>query len=358
MMRSGKWWLGLGALVGLGLAGVRSANAETLEWREEVALHDGGTVMVKGSIRLVPGEPFKTMPGARRLTFTHPTTGQPLVWENAGKIGSRVNSELLDFDGDRAFLVATAQAVTDYNEFGCPTPPYIVFRYDAGAWVRVPLATLLPRFVRMNLYPNPNQDRLKALRYFIRAAETSKRYRESYAPGDEYSLRATVDRRIRNPRFSGCGRGAIERVYGAEKYQEWKGTGNWLDKTEDEAMKLLWGDMGPPCPSRSACLPCRTSPATTDGVCGWVLWLKTTAGRYAKEAEVSRVSDYRTHPECDRVLAKTLTEQGKLDNRTVSREYGEVITWLGKRGDAPTQIQKWECLPDVLDPRGADHVAR
>ncbi len=225
--------------MGLGILPVHPTSAKTLEWREEVALHDGGTILVNGWIELVPGEPFQTTWGARRLTFTHPKTGQSIVWENAGKSGSRVNPRLLDFDGDRAFLVATDQAVTDYNGLGCPTPPYIVFRYDAGTWIRVSLAELPRRFARMNLYPNPSQERLKAQGYFIRAVETATRYKESYAPGDEYALRATVDRRIRNPRSLGCGRGSIERIYGVEKYEEWKGTGTWLDKTEAEALNLL-----------------------------------------------------------------------------------------------------------------------
>jgi hypothetical protein len=110
-------------------------------------------------------------------------------------------------------------------------------------------------------------------------------------------------------------------------------------------MKLLWGDEGPPCPSRSPCLSCRTSPPTTDGVCGWVLWLTTKAGRYAKEAEVSKVNAYRTQPECDVVLAQTLTEQGKLDNRTVSKEYGEVITWFGKRGTGQRRYRSGSVSP-------------
>jgi hypothetical protein len=144
------------------------------------------------------------MLGARRLTFRHPTTAQPVVWENAGKIGSRVNPRLLDFDGDRAFLVTTAQAGPDYDEFGCPTPPYVVFRFDGAGWRRVPLKELPTRFERMNLYPNPNAERLKAQNYFVSAAVTSQRYKEAYRAGDEYKLRATVDRRIRNPLSLGC----------------------------------------------------------------------------------------------------------------------------------------------------------
>jgi len=130
------------------------------------------------------------------------------------------------------------EATTANDSLGCPTP-YIVFRYDTGIWVRVSLADLPRRFARMNLYPNPSQDRLRAQGYFIRAAETATRYKESYAPGDEYALRATVDRRIRNPRSLGCGRASIERIYGVEKYDEWKGTGTWLDKSEAEALNLL-----------------------------------------------------------------------------------------------------------------------
>ena len=101
------------------------------------------------------------------------------------------------------------------------------------------MAELPSRFVRMNLYPNPNADRVKEQNYFIGAAVTSERYKQDYRAGDEYKLRATVDRRIRNPLAMGCSRGAIERLYGVEKYDEWRGTGTWLNMTDDVALSLL-----------------------------------------------------------------------------------------------------------------------
>ena len=113
--------VGLAVFVGLGILLVHSAIVEALEWREEVALHDGGTTLVNGWMQFVAGEPFQTMPAARRLTFNHPGTGQRIVWESDGKIGSRVNPRLLDFDGGRAFLVTTAQAGPDYDGFGGAT---------------------------------------------------------------------------------------------------------------------------------------------------------------------------------------------------------------------------------------------
>jgi len=152
----------------------------------------------------------------------------------------------------------------------------------------------------------------------------------------------------------GCSRGALERVYGPGSYLRMHGYSNWLDKTEDEALKLLWSGDGPPCPSRSPCLPCRTSPATTDSVCGWVLWLSMRSTE-AKDAEISRLSSYRTQRECDLALAQAVTEQSKLPNRTKPDLPGVVITWLGKRGESPSRSLWWSCLPDVMDPRGLDH---
>ena len=292
------------------------------------------------------------MVGAKRLTFTHPTTGQPVVWEDAGKIGSRLNPILLDIDAGRIFLVMLGQAVTDYSRMGCPVPPYFVHRHDHGTWFRVPLESLPTRFEKANVLGYPGDDFIRESKGYVTAAQVAARLDAVRKRGDTEHY-GRIDRRIRNPIGLGCGRGEIERVYGVEKYSQWIRTGDWLDKTEDDAMKLLWGGEGPPCPSRSACLACRTAQPTTDAVCGWVLWLTTKAGRYAKDADVSRVNAYRTQPECDVVLAQELTEQGKLDNRTVSKEYGEVITWCGKRGEDPMRFQRWECLPDVMDPRAA-----
>src|SRR6266566_1390624 len=112
-----------------------------------------------GQGQVGPWGAFQDHPRRTAAHLRPSATGQQIVWENTGEIGSRVNPSMLEFDAGRPFLVTMAQAPTDYDGFGCPTPPYIVFRYDAGTWVRVPLAELPSRFVRMNLYPNPNPDR-------------------------------------------------------------------------------------------------------------------------------------------------------------------------------------------------------
>jgi len=233
--------LGLGVFIGLSVleGTVESANAKTVEWREEVALHDSGKIIVAWRVELVPGEPFGSMLGAKRFTFTHPTTGQPVVWENAGKIGSRLSPTLLDIDADRLFLVMHAQSPTDYSEMGCPTPPYFVFRYDSGTWVRVALADLPSRLSKANLLGYPGEQLIRESKGYVTAAQVEARF-DALRKGGDTEHYGRIDRRIRNPLSEGCLK--PERGYGPGSYARMRGTGNWLDKTEEEALKLLWGD--------------------------------------------------------------------------------------------------------------------
>jgi hypothetical protein len=220
MTRGGPAWFGLVVFVGLVILVAYSASAKTLEWRQEVALQDGGMIVVEWRVQLVLGEPFKYMAGAKRLKFTHPTTGQPVVWEHDGKIGSRLSPILLDLDAGRLFLVMTGQSATDCSQMGCPVPPYFVFRYDRGTWVRVPLGDLPTRFWKANLLGYPGDDVIRESKGYVSAAQVEARLDAVRKRGDTEHY-ARIDRRIRNPIGLGCGRGAIERVYGVEKYSEW-----------------------------------------------------------------------------------------------------------------------------------------
>jgi|WetSurMetagenome_2_1015567.scaffolds.fasta_scaffold206490_1 hypothetical protein len=240
-----KRWLVLGTILGLAVLGVvgalvYSATSNTLTWREEVALHDGGIVVVSRTTVLLPSPMLgERVDGKRQLTFTHPTTGKVVNWENAGEIGSRVYPMLLDVDGERAFLVTIAQAGTDYNNFGCPSPPYIVYRHDGTAWTRVPLSELPVRFRKANvsaISPNRLEEVVKQAKSDLTATQIAEIH---HSRPDKTSPYMVIDRRIRNPLSLDCDRGSVERIYGPEKYAEWRGTGTWADKSEEEVLKLM-----------------------------------------------------------------------------------------------------------------------
>ncbi len=227
-------------LVCLLIGPVDAALAQTLKWREEVALHDGGIVVVSRTTVLLPSPMLgERVDGKRQLSFTHPTTGKVVTWENAGEIGARVYPMLLDVDGGRAFLVTIAQAGTDYNNFGCPTPPYIVFRQDSTGWTRVALTELPMRFRRANvstINPDRLQDVIAQAKRYLTAAQIAEFHNSAQDKNSPYVI---IDRRIRNPLSLGCDPGTVQRVYGPGKHEEWRGTGTWLDKTEEEVLRLM-----------------------------------------------------------------------------------------------------------------------
>jgi hypothetical protein len=200
------------------------ATSNTVTWREEVALHDGGSIVVTWQVRLVPGELGQRPQGGRqRLTFTHRTTGQAVASEDQGKVGSSLNPMILDVDAGRLFLVGLAASGADYDGFGCPMPPYIVFRYDAGAWIRVPLSELRPRFENANLLGFDAEDLIRQSKRFLTATQIAAWYADLQRRADVAHY-AFIDRRIRNPLGLGCIR--PERVYGAASYERMTRTGS------------------------------------------------------------------------------------------------------------------------------------
>jgi hypothetical protein len=239
--KGAKRWLRPGVLVALAVLGVLAAGVyyvfpHPLAWREEVALPDGGSVSVTWRVWFVAGEPGHMMVGRQQLTFAHPTTGRPVVWEDPGTIGSRLHTILLAVDAGRLFLVGLAATGPDYDGFDCPTPPYIVLRYDAAAWVRVPFGDLPTRFAQANLLTYPGDDVLRGAKYALTATQVAAHFARVGQFADTAHF-ARIDRRIRNPVGMGCIR--PDRVYGKGSYKKWTRMGNWLNLPQEEALQLL-----------------------------------------------------------------------------------------------------------------------
>lgn len=135
----------LNAFAGLSL----SACGNTLDWKQEVPLQDGRVIVVDRESKQGPYDPFVAMrmETTQSLTFIHPDTREKIHW----RIPDGLQPHMLDFDEGTPYLLLKAYTVSDYNKWGCPNPPYVLYRHDKGQWKQIPFEQLPPRFVLPNL---------------------------------------------------------------------------------------------------------------------------------------------------------------------------------------------------------------
>ena len=140
-------------------AGVSKYGDTSTSWKEEVALHDSQTIIVKRTVkrggRREPGQ----VPNAiyESLAFNPPNSRQNVVWEDkkTEDIGnSNFHPLLLDIVDNTPYLVTTALGCLSYNKWGRPNPPYIIFKYDGKAWQRITVQELPAQLTTPNLIVN------------------------------------------------------------------------------------------------------------------------------------------------------------------------------------------------------------
>jgi hypothetical protein len=152
----------LTVLVGMSLLSSCFGKA-TYHWKEEVQLRDGRVIVIERSVRTgeVPVE-IGQLPGESEYTLTFKTRdGKFVTWE----AGRSFRPMILDFSGEIPYVVATGITLTDYQANGCPKPPYFIFRFEAGGWVRIAYEQLPSSVRRANLYSSPTRkDRVDAVR--------------------------------------------------------------------------------------------------------------------------------------------------------------------------------------------------
>lgn len=154
-------------------------------WQEEVLLHDGSKVVVerqttRGGRHEVGQKPSYTQ---QTLIFTHPATGEQIVWEDKATPDLGNSAFLLmalDIYHGTAHLVANPMGCLSYNKWGRPNPPYVVFRYDSKNWVRIPLQELPPETKTPNLIVSSPDTKVENFGKRFVDAETIKRLNSGF----------------------------------------------------------------------------------------------------------------------------------------------------------------------------------
>lgn len=124
--------------------------AQDLAWKQEVPLQDGRMIVLDRMSHIGAEDVLMRlrMETAQTLTFKHPDTGQRIEWS----IPKGLTPYTFDLDQGVPYYVLTAHTVADYNDWDCPNPPYMVFKYANGQWQRIPFGELPERLTARNLF--------------------------------------------------------------------------------------------------------------------------------------------------------------------------------------------------------------
>jgi len=186
-------------------------------WEEEVLLHDGNKIVVdrrveRGGPHEIGQKPAYTK---QTLAFTHPATGEQVVWEDKATpdLGnSNFLPMALDIYQSTVYLVANPMGCLAYNKWGRPNPPYVVFRYGGKAWERVPLQELPPETKALNLiFSSPDTEVENLGKRFVDAG-TIKRLNTGF----------------KQPEYKSILREGIEKPAGRCGQMVYDGHGGWI----------------------------------------------------------------------------------------------------------------------------------
>lgn len=126
-------------------------SGKTLDWRQEVPLHDGRVIVLE-RISKQTGKIFPenvVMEAEQTLTFIHPDTRETIRWT----LPQGLLPAALDFDNKTPYFVLKAYTVADYNKWDCPNPPWLVYRYERGLWARLQFDEMPSSITTRNLLP-------------------------------------------------------------------------------------------------------------------------------------------------------------------------------------------------------------
>lgn len=147
-----KYMKGIGAIAFLILTMGAGMNAfgflgfgNSVNWQEEVLLHDGNKIIVDRS-QVLGKHP--TLDSRERRTleeewvFPVPGTERKISWKTGFKTppeGPCLMLVLVGFPGGIPYIATAAAGCTAYNHWERPNPPYVFFKYDGTNWQRIPL---------------------------------------------------------------------------------------------------------------------------------------------------------------------------------------------------------------------------
>jgi len=207
--------LGLLLMVGVNMI----ACSSTMEWKEEVKLHDGQVILVQRHFNLggyLTLDASERTPLDETISFSLPDSKKTILWKT--EFNDRVPERnslsplLLGVVGGIPYLATSPAGCIAYNKWGRPNPPYILFKYVNDAWQQISLQEFPTVLVHANLIGKPAASLLKP--YYNVEAAKAEREDGNVSDYDKTILREPI-------RSAGLGCPALIRTGDGWKSRDW-----------------------------------------------------------------------------------------------------------------------------------------
>lgn len=125
-------------------------------WKEEVLLYDGSKMIVERSQSYGGRHEFGQESGIKEhsITFKLPNANKEIIWTSEyGEDAGDTNFDLLALHilNGIPYIVATPSLCLNYNKWGRPNPPYVIFKHDGKDWQRITIQELPTDLTEINL---------------------------------------------------------------------------------------------------------------------------------------------------------------------------------------------------------------
>lgn len=178
---------------------------KTVEWKQEVPLHDGRVIVLE-RISKQTGTLFPENVGLeyeQTLTFVHPDTQERIRWT----LPKGLQPAALEFERGVPYYLLKVYTVADYNAWECPNPPWLLYRHDQGSWQRVPFEQLPEKVVKRNVV-----EMQKVVKKYLDDGYLSRQEQEEFWNRDHHRrLLHPISREKVNPLGKGCHEGILIR---------------------------------------------------------------------------------------------------------------------------------------------------
>lgn len=208
-----------------------TACSKTMEWKEEVQLHDGQVILSERHYSL---DGYPTIESHERaaidetVTFNLPNSKKKIVWKTnfSNSIPDPNGLIHIRFDVIKGvpYLVTYPANCIAYNKWGRPNPPQVLFKYVSNQWIRIASDELPVELVKAKANVVVGKPAAELLKSSYSVAQVNEQNRYINTPQYHIVLRDPL------PRY---GKNCSELVYDGKG--GWIGIGWFRDKSSLKA---------------------------------------------------------------------------------------------------------------------------